>query len=210
MTVLTDKTMIDYVGDGVTTVFAYDFPVLSSDDLEVYIDSVLESPSNYSVSGIGAEDGDVTFTAAPAVSEDVRLKRVIDYTQLTDYRPYDPFPAETHETALDRIVMMIQQVASDSGFNVTSVIEGLLMPVYSAGEYLRWDTSSQILVNGTPIASTLNSATDSEVTTGTSTTDLAYSPAQLKLSVETHETPMVHAAVLPGSPDANTYYFIDE
>jgi hypothetical protein len=211
MTVLTNTMKINHVGDGSTVVFPYDFKIPRDDEVIVKVDDVLISPSLYSLSGVQDPNGGyVTFNTAPVDTADILIKRNIDLTQLIDYRPYDPFPAETHEEGLDRIVMMIQQLNEQISTVLGTDIEGLMTPDYESGEYWRWDTDTQTIVTGVPVANSLNSATDSDVTTGTGTTDLTYSPAQLKLAVETHETKMVHAAVLPGTPAADTYYFIDE
>jgi len=209
MTVLTDTMKISHVGDGAETDYTYDFLIFNAAEVLVTVDGV--ETSAYSISGLGDPDGGtVTFDAAPADQSDIIIKRDVELTQLVDYRPHDPFPAETHEAALDRIVMMIQQLNDVLSETIGTDIAGLMAPSYEAGKYWRWDLTTQTLVNDTPVANSLNSATDGDVTTGSGTTDLTYSPAQLKLAVETHENQMVHAAALPGTPDANTYYFIDE
>ena len=187
MTVLTNTMKINHVGDGSTVVFAYDFKIPREDEVIVKVDDVLISASEYTISGVqDPNGGNVTFNTAPADTSDILIQRNVALTQLIDYRPYDPFQAETHEEGLDRIVMMIQQVNEVISSVLGTDIEGLMTPDYEAGEYWRWDTSTQTIVTDTPIANTINSATDGDVTTGTGTTDLTYSPAQLKLAVETH------------------------
>ena len=109
MTVLSETYFIKYIGDGATVDFDYNFVVFLASDMLVQEDTV--ATANYTIDGLGeANGGTVTFNAAPAVGVEVLLQRNVPLTQPVDYRPYDPFPAETHEHALDRIVMQVQQV----------------------------------------------------------------------------------------------------
>jgi len=58
----------------------------------------------------------VTFVTAPASGETVHIKRGnMALTQPTNYTPNDPFPAETHENALDRVALQIQQINEKLG-----------------------------------------------------------------------------------------------
>ena len=65
-----------YVGDGVTTVFPRTFKIISESHLVVYfvvsgVDSV--QSSGFTVDGVGAETGNVTFQTAPPVGTSVLL-----------------------------------------------------------------------------------------------------------------------------------------
>lgn len=110
MTVQTNTNSIAYVGNGSTVHFDYDFLILDSAHLKVYFDSVLQT-SGYVVSGVGSQSGGtVAFSAAPANGVGIDLVRDVPFYQLTDYQPYDAFPADTHERALDLLTMMAQQL----------------------------------------------------------------------------------------------------
>ena len=210
MTVLTDSYKKDHIGDGVTVEFSYDFRIFRADEVVVSVNGGVTN--DYIISGLGDVNGGlVTFNTAPADQATIRIARDIPFTQLVDYRPHDPFPAETHEAALDRIVMMIQQLGGYSEEVIRSTIEGLYAPAYVAGEYWRWSTTAQEIVTGVPVANTLDTATDQEIIDGTDTVAKAISPAQVKLGVETH-TPYTieNVATLPGTPDPNTIYLVDE
>jgi len=120
MTVSSETNKVTYNGNGVTTVLAYTFKVLAQTDLLVQkritatgaiTDLILTT--DYTVSGVGEEaGGNVTLvdpvTDAPAGSQIV-IRRNMALKQETDYTPYDTFPAEDHETALDRLTMICQQ-----------------------------------------------------------------------------------------------------
>ena len=68
----------------------------------------------YTVTGIGNESGGTVVLDTPIEVADVDkilvIQRVMDLVQDTDYTAYDSFPAEAHERALDRGVMLSQQI----------------------------------------------------------------------------------------------------
>ncbi len=111
MTLSTQNNKSEHLGNGVTTVFAYDFLVLDESHMKVYVGGNLANPAIYTVSGIGnPSGGDVTFVTAPLDQVTVVLYRDVPVTQSVDYQPYDPFPSETHEGALDKLTMICQQL----------------------------------------------------------------------------------------------------
>ena len=114
MTLSTERNEITAIADGVQTVYPYDFRILDETDLDVVVNGLLVDPSNYTVQFVGEPTGGtVTFQIAPADGVSVIITRTMELTQETDYKPYDPFPAETHETALDRLTMICQQLEAD-------------------------------------------------------------------------------------------------
>ena len=116
MTVSSTNTKNSYSGDGSTTVFAYTFKIFDDDDITVILrtdatggETVQTKGTHYSVSGVGeAGGGNITFVTAPASGITVVLIRETALTQTTDYTPNDPFPASSHEDALDRLTLMVQ------------------------------------------------------------------------------------------------------
>ena len=116
MTVSTLTSKVSYTGNGSTDVFAYTFKIFANTEIKVYVDNVLKTlTTHYTVSGAGsASGGNVTFTSGntPANTTSVVLIRNVAKTQVTDYVENDSFPAETHESALDKLTMLIQDVNS--------------------------------------------------------------------------------------------------
>jgi len=118
MTVSATTTTNSYSGDGSTTEFSFTFEILTDADIKVIVvtdstgaESVKTLSTDYAVTGAALPaGGTVTFTTAPASGETVFLLRNMNITQPTDYTANDPFPAETHENALDRMTLQIQQV----------------------------------------------------------------------------------------------------
>lgn len=129
MTVSSTNTKNSYSGDGSTTVFAYTFKIFDDDDITVILrtdatggETVQTKTTDYTVSGVGnAGGGNITFGTAPASGITVVLIRETALTQSTDYTPNDPFPAASHEDALDRLTLMVQdqQEALDRSIKVS-------------------------------------------------------------------------------------------
>jgi hypothetical protein len=120
MTVSSTTNKVSYSGNGSTTVFAYTFKIFADGDLDVYIrsstgtETLQTITTNYTVSNAGEESGgNVTFVTAPASGETVVIQRKLDLTQGTDYVENDPFPAESHEEALDRLTFITQQMQEE-------------------------------------------------------------------------------------------------
>jgi hypothetical protein len=117
MTVSSTTTKVSYSGNGSTTVFAYTFKIFADADLTVIVrtdatgaESTKSLTTDYTVSGAGdAGGGNVTMVTAPASGETLLIKRSLGLTQSTDYVANDPFPAASHEDALDRLTFIAQQ-----------------------------------------------------------------------------------------------------
>lgn len=110
MTVQSENNIVRTEGDGSVVAFDYNFPLVSEDHLEVYLDGVLQG-SGYTVTGVGDPNGGtVTFSVAPGDNVQVILRRFVPYTQLVDYITGDKFPADTHEAGLDLAMMAASQL----------------------------------------------------------------------------------------------------
>lgn len=109
MTVPSIDNRVTYSGNGSTTVFNYPYGFVATSDIRVYlvesdgITATLQvSPTHYSVGTPSESGADVTMVTAPASGQDLIIFRDPTLTQLTDYTDNDPFPANTHEAALDK------------------------------------------------------------------------------------------------------------
>jgi hypothetical protein len=120
MTVQSTTARADYTGNGATTLFTVPFYFILDSDLELILqDSGVYPPtvttlildSDYTVSGAGSlSGGSVTLSVAPTSSQRLTILRSVDLDQLTQYVPNDPFPASSHERALDKLTMQVQQL----------------------------------------------------------------------------------------------------
>ena len=110
MAVYSTTSTVEYTGTGSTTEFAIPFAYLDEDHIHVWVDDVqLVRGSGFSVTPPGLT-GSVTLGEAPAQGASVRVSRVLPLRQTLDLPPQGPLPAESIESALDRLVMMIQQL----------------------------------------------------------------------------------------------------
>ena len=161
MTVSSTNTRNSYSGNGSTTVFAYTFKIFDDDDITVIIrtdstgaETTKTKTTHYSVSGVGvASGGNITFGSAPASGETVVLLRTTARTQTTDYTPNDPFPAATHEDALDKLTFMVQELEETVGrslkvskTNVIATSEFTTSAADRANKLLSFDGSGNLTV----------------------------------------------------------------
>lgn len=117
MTVQNSTYRSDYTGNGVTVAFAVPFYFLDATHLEVLLTNTatgvvttLVLNSDYTVTGAGVTaGGTLTMPVAPTASQKLSILRNVPFTQLTHYVPNDPFPADSHERALDLLTMQNQQ-----------------------------------------------------------------------------------------------------
>lgn len=160
MTVSTTESRIGYNGNGATTVFAFPYRFLTNTDLVVTLvradttQVVQTLNTDYTVTGAGDDaGGTVTMAVAPATGQQLVIVRAVPLTQETDYISGDPFPAESHERALDKLTMISQRLEnlisrsirlSDADLLVTSTI----LPAPSPGSSLIWNLTGTGLVNG--------------------------------------------------------------
>jgi hypothetical protein len=160
MTVSSTTTKNSYSGDGSTTTFAYAFKIFADADLTVILrsaagtETVQTLTTNYTVTNAGnASGGNVVFVTAPASGVTVVIRRNMAQTQSTDYTANDPFPAESHEDALDRLTFIAQQQQEEvdrsiklSRTNTMTSTEFTVGATDRANKILAFDGSGEISV----------------------------------------------------------------
>lgn len=159
MTVSTQTSRADYTGNGVTTSFAVPFYFLDNSHLTVLrtqistgVVTTLALTTDYGVTGAGVSSGGaVICTTAPTTDQKLSILRSVPLTQLVHYVPNDPFPAATHEQALDQLTMEVQQVNEIAGraltlpANTTGVSAAL--PTPSSNKLIGWNSVATGLQN---------------------------------------------------------------
>ena len=126
MTISTTDSRISYNGNGVTTVFSFPYRFLANGDLVVVsvdaagVETVKTLTTDYTITGAGDDaGGSVTMLVAPASGTRLIIYRDTEVVQEVDYISGDPFPAETHERALDRLTMIAQEIAPNLARAIT-------------------------------------------------------------------------------------------
>tara|TARA_R100001509_G_scaffold141610_1_gene96713 strand:+ start:191 stop:1606 length:1416 start_codon:yes stop_codon:yes gene_type:complete len=163
MTVSSLTTKNSYSGNGSTSAFSYTFKIFDDDDVTVIIrtdstgtETVKTKTTHYTVSGVGnAGGGTITFTSGniPASGETVLLLRNTPLTQATDYTPNDPFPAATHEDALDKLTLISQDTQEEidrsiklSRANTMTSTEFTVPAATRANKIFAFDSSGELAV----------------------------------------------------------------
>jgi hypothetical protein len=175
MTVSSTTTKASLSANGTAHSFAYGFKIFADTDLLVIIRSATGTETtktlntHYVVTGAGSDSGgnvlfkfntgnasDAHFSNTdqrPANGETVVILRNLTLTQETDYVANDPFPAESHEDALDRLTMITQQLDEAVGrslkvsqTNVIATSEFTTSSSDRANKLLSFDGSGDLTV----------------------------------------------------------------
>lgn len=117
MTIASQTSRITYTGDGSTTAFAVPFFFQADADLVVILQDTLGVQTtqtfgtNYTLAGATlSAGGTCTFVTAPTSGYLITIYRDPPATQTTSYNNNDPFPAKSHELALDKLTTLAQRV----------------------------------------------------------------------------------------------------
>jgi hypothetical protein len=162
MTVSSDLNRISYTGNGTTTVFPVNYYFLEDSHLQVVlitaagVETIQTLTTNYTVTGAGNEaGGSVTMLVAPPTGTTLVIQRDVPATQETDYLANDPFPAESHERALDKLTMLVQQNERELDralkiplASVPTTSTELPLPV--GNKLLAWNSNATAITNFDP------------------------------------------------------------
>ncbi len=208
MTVTNTTTARDsYDGNGVTTVFVHHFRILDDDEILVTlvdsagVEEVLVKTTDYSVSDVGEAEGSVTINTAlraiPADGYQLVLTRNMDATQGVNLVNTGKFPAENVEEALDRAVMLIQQlnevIARTLRLPVGTSLSSIELPQPSGGQAIVWNGDATGLINADIDPGSIASAVDESA----GNADAAFASASLASG---------YASVAEGFADQATTY----
>ncbi|NCH53288.1 glycosyl hydrolase family 28-related protein [Cronobacter malonaticus] len=117
MTVSSQQSYVEYIGDGVTKTFTITYYFILGSDISITLTDSSGTETNliygvdYSVVGDGSSTGGTaTLNVAPASGVAVNIYRNPPVTQETVYYENGKFPAKSHEKALDKLTMIIQSL----------------------------------------------------------------------------------------------------
>ena len=155
MTVTASDNRATYAGNGSTTVFSTVFSFIENSDVLVTLvaSDGVETPqaetTHYTLTGSGGV-GSITMITAPASGQTLVVTRDMSFTQTHDYIENDPFPADTHESALDKLTMQDQQLREITERALVSPIgtaTPYTLPAPLAGHVLAWNGAESNLTN---------------------------------------------------------------
>lgn len=159
MTVSTTTSRVSYSGNGLTDEFSVPFLFLDNSHLVVIlvvdstgVETTQTITTHYTVTGAGNDaGGTLTMVTAPTSGETLVILRDTTIDQETDYQANDTFPAETHETALDKLTLISQELDTELS-RTLKLSEGdtstdLSLPTPVASQLLGWDGDADALQN---------------------------------------------------------------
>ncbi len=207
MTIGTQVFSNQYVGNGSTDEFDFDFAIYDSDELVVHlidasgVATLQDLTADYSIDGVGdLRGGSIEFVTAPAVGVTIDIRPVYELLQPTSFRNQGRFLPESHENAFDRLTRFSQYLyrlakqalrLPDRG----ALQDGVLADVEQRkGKYLFFDavtgavtyalnivgtTLTQLVFDAFLIASRPYKRTAAEIAAGVTPVDYTYEPYSL-------------------------------
>ena len=149
MTIAKTGSEASYSGNGSTVNFAFAFRFFEDSDLTVSIvladgtTTVQTLTTHYTASNNGDETGGtVSMVTPPASGETLLIQRDIPETQGTDYTANDAFPAETHEAAIDRLTLLVQDTSRAIASEVSTSAR-YFKATYDSDAVGEWDIQTQ-------------------------------------------------------------------
>lgn len=117
MTIASNISKTGFIGSNSAGPFLFGFKFYQNGEIIVVktdstgVETILSEGTDYTLSGAGLDiGGSVTLTAVLATGEALSVSRVLDILQGTAFANQGAFYPELHETALDKLTMMVQQV----------------------------------------------------------------------------------------------------
>ena len=122
MTVATTQISEVWTGDASSVTFPIPFPFLDREHLIVWKEDAGGVKTAMTISTATGEGepsgGSITLTAPVGVGYTLHVRRNTSKTQETDYVPHDPFPADSHERALDKLTMIVQELLASGSIDI--------------------------------------------------------------------------------------------
>jgi parallel beta-helix repeat protein len=163
---------VDYNGNGSTTSFAVNFKFLANSHVVAThkdaagTETTWTENTQYTLTGAGVDTGGTLTVSTsptdytPATGETLIIRRVVPLTQETDYPEGGAFPSSAHETALDKLTMLVQQLqeqydralrlpVSDDGADELPTAEN------RASKYLTFGADGSITVTANALGDTV-------------------------------------------------------
>jgi len=164
MTVSSTYTPDAYTGNASTTAFPVTFIFFGTSttaEIEVIERTIATGAevtktngTDYTVTGGDGDTGTVTAATAPAATVQWIIRRATTETQGTDYVENDPFPAESHEAALDRLTLIAQESTEAESRTLQYPVSytggaSNAFPEPTANKALKWNSGGTALENST-------------------------------------------------------------
>lgn len=145
------KPRVRFIGDGTTSDFFYDFMTFSPEDLDIYLNDVLQS-GGYDVSINENGGGRVHFGLPPANGCIVTIIRNLEFKRTSDFQEGGAFRAKVINHELDYQVASLQQLEEKISRTVTfppyaPTQLDVSLPTPEAGKAIVWNADGNSLEN---------------------------------------------------------------
>jgi hypothetical protein len=224
MTVQTELRRVVQTGNGATSTFYFNAPVLGLDDLDVYTVTTAAVQTLQTRGGAGTFDYTMTINASTKYATvtlnnnltngfKIVMLRSTAITQGVDYVEGDPFLAETHEGALDRLTLIATQLQEQIDRSVkvveTSTTTGITVQELAANAVLvvnagatgfeMGPTPSSITASATAAAASASAAASSASAASTSASNASTSATNASASAGSASTSATSATASASS-----------
>ena len=148
-----DSPIVQYVGNGVATEFAFNRMCWGESDVYIYLGDNLVT-TGYTIQSEDLSQGaNIVFDEAPANGTLITISREVDIKPLSDFVESSTFRAAVINDEINHIYAAIQQVDSkaEQGFRppLTAVGVKTELPAANAGKAIMWSEDGTSLVNST-------------------------------------------------------------
>lgn len=227
MTIATEVKRVVELGTGSTSTFYFNAPVDELDDLEIYtFDTSTDVGTKQTRGGSATYDytttinsstkyATITLNTVLPTTHRIIIVRKIGITQEVDYVEGDPFPAETHEGALDKLTliatMLSEQIDRALKVAITSAtVTSIEITEPVAGKALVWNSTADGLEAGPDAADIASAQTNAAAAAASAAAAAAseqaaqsiqnqLSPGNLKISANDTTSNFVEAKILEGT-----------
>lgn len=163
MTVSNEVYRHDFAGNGETKKFTIEFYFLVNAHIKAIlynsvteVETELRLTTHYTLTGAGnVNGGELTMLTAPTSDESLTILYGIALKQELHYVEGTSFPAKDHETALDKLTMLIKQIQEQLDrimIQAESYPGNLELPMPIEDYFLRWTSGELVNFNITDLS----------------------------------------------------------
>lgn len=108
-----------YTTDGVTASYDYTFAITDPDQVEVFLNGILQDSGYVNSPSLVTDGGSIIFDSAPAASQTLLLYRQSDLLQLDTLADNQALPPATIEAMIDKLTIIAQQLQAELNRTIT-------------------------------------------------------------------------------------------
>lgn len=146
------KPRIQFEGDGTQKEFQFFFTIYEPENVEVYLDDVLQTSGYALQQDKNVGGGIVIFEAAPSAGTLVTIYRNLELKRTTDFKEGGPFRSSNVNNEFDYQLSCLEQLEDSIGRTVTfppyaPTNLNVNLPMPDSGKAIIWDGNGQSLIN---------------------------------------------------------------